>query len=327
VETETMTIPHQQPPFTKEAVRDALDRIMECGLGIVMPCAVSNDHLMGLAKLRGEADKGLDYAKKRELDTAIESIQYVNSQKSTMNVNLQDFMGADLDYLQRFCRETAKAGVNIIELDDISGPCHPAAYNYCTRKAREAAPDARFGIHVHNDFALGLAGVMASIEAGAEVVTCGMNGYGERAGHCDTAQIAIVCEFLYGLDTGLRLEKLTETARLTADLLRQTIPKDRPVVGENAYSHLHDWHWEFPDQPWAVCALRPEVVGNKENVLIGEWSGPYGLMTKAKQLGLNLPFKKTYDVLAKARDWMRWHKRPFTDDEFRTLLESTLGGK
>ena len=116
-----------------------------------------------------------------------------------------------------------------------------------------------------------------------------------------------------------------ETARLVADLLRQPIPKDRPVVGENAYSHLHDWHWQFPEEQWAVCALLPKVVGNKENVLIGEWSGPYGLMEQARRLGFKLPFEKTADVLAKARVWMRWHKRPFTDDEFRSILESVLG--
>ena len=176
------------------------------------------------------------------------------------------------------------------------------------------------GIHVHNDFALALPGVLGALEAGAEVLDCGVNAYGERAGHCDLAQLAAILEFLYGFDTGIKLDRLTETAKLVADIMKQPMPKWSPITGDNAFSHLPDWRWQHQEFPWSVAALLPEVVGNSTRAIFGHQVGPYGLKVKAKELGITIPEEKLPRLAEILAEKMRWSKRPVTDLEFRSFV-------
>lgn len=324
METETMTAAHQMPPFTREVVRKAIDQALECNLGVVLCLALSNDLLLATAKGRGQKDKSLSYLKKQEIEIGVEAVQYARNQGIAINVNLQDFLRCDWDHMEEFCRELAKAGVGVIILDDIAGPALPAVYKYGVRKAKKAAPNARLGIHVHNDYALALPAVLAAFEGGCEVLTCGINAYGERAGHADLASLAIDLEFLYGYDTGIHLEKLVETSTLISDIMRQALPKSAPIVGKNAFSHIHDWHWQFPEFPWAVASLAPEVVGNQTNATLGQWSGPCGIRMKGKELGIDIPWEKVDAVRTAFREEMRWKKRPLTDDEIRKAVAAVL---
>ena len=47
---------------------------------------------------------------------------------------------------------------------------------------RKEFPDARVGIHTHNDSGVGVANALAAVEAGAVQVQGTINGYGERTG-------------------------------------------------------------------------------------------------------------------------------------------------
>lgn len=322
MKVEVFSAGHQAPPFTVKTMNDQIDRILETGAGLPdLPFALSDDLLKSVAYGAGQKDKSIDDLKKEEIEFAIEAVQHTKSQGAKINVNLQDFMRCDIGYMQNFCKELAKAGVNIITLDDITGPSLPSVYKYCTRKVKEVVPDVPLGIHVHNDFALGLPGVLGALEGGAEILDCGINGYGERAGHCELAQLVAILEFLYGYDTGIKLERLTETARLVSDIMRQPMPKWSSITGDNAFSHLADWHWQHQEFPWAVAALSPEVVGNSCRAIFGHQVGPYGLRVKAKELGINIPDEKLPRLATALTEKMRWSKRPVTDIEFRSIVE------
>ena len=165
-----------------------------------------------------------------------------------------------IGYMQTFCKELVQAGVNTITLDDITGTVPARCYKYCVGKVREAVPDAQLGIHVHNDFALALPGVLGALEAGAEVLDCGVNAYGERAGHCDLAQLAAILEFLYGFDTGIKLAQ--------ADRNRQAgcghhETAHAPTVADNRRQRVFapcGLALAAPGISRSVAALLPEVV-------------------------------------------------------------------
>jgi len=313
-----------RPTFTMESSKESIKKVVDLGFEVIIPFALATPRLKAVAAMHKLKDKKIESLKKREIDLAVELIQFTKSLGGKMNVNMQDFMRCELDYLEVFCRALSAAGIGVIVLDDIAGPSLPSVYKYCTARAKKAAPKATFGIHVHNDFALGLPGVLGAFEAGAEVLECGINGFGERGGHADTAQLAIILEFLYGYDTGIHLEKLTETSRVIADVLRQPLLSSHPVVGANAFSDVSDAHWTFPDNPWITASLEPEVVGNKRRPIFGERFGPFGLRIKAKELGINIPDSKIGVVTQGLREQMRWAKRPLTDDEVKAAMERGL---
>ena len=312
------------PRFTLESAKEEIKKVVDIGFEVIIPFALAPGRLKAVADLHGIKDESIESLKSREISLATELVQFTKSLGGAMNVNLQDFMRCEVDYLERFCRELSTAGVSVIVLDDIAGPALPTVYKYCTSRAKKAAPKAAFGIHVHNDFALGLPGVMGALEGGAEVLECGINGYGERGGHADLAQLAIILEFLYGYDTGLRLEKLTETAKVVADVLNQPLPRSAPVVGENAFSNVADTHWLFSHDPWITASLTPEVVGNKMRVLFGDFCGPVGLKKKARELGIDIPDERIRAVMRGLREQMNLAKTPLTDSEIRAIMERNL---
>jgi len=327
MEKETFCHGWQVPPFTIEAYYEVLDRIIDAGSVPDPPFALLEDMMLSVAKERGRDNMSIDDLKEEGLEIAVNSVHHAKSRGGAFNANLQDFMRCDMDYLRRFCRELEKAGVNVITLDDICNPALPAVYKYCAQVAKKAAPNTRFGVHVHQDFALALPGVLGALEGGVEVLDCGVNGYGERAGHAELAQLAIILEFLYGYDTGIKLERLTETARLFADIMRQPIPKFVPVTGENAYSHVADFHWARQGDFWAMNCLDPKVVGNTSRAIFGagyEQIGPFGLRMKAGELGMTIPDEKIGPLKLAMSEYMKWAKRPLTDIELREIFEKVL---
>jgi len=314
----------QAPPFTLEAMYGMIDRIIDAGSVPDLPFALGDGMLLSVARESGGSDKSLDDLKEQEISIAVEAVHHAKSRGGTLNANLQDFMRCDLDYMQRFCRELARAGVNIITLDDICNPALPSVFRYCARIAKKAVPDTPLGIHVHNDYAMALPGVLGALEGGVEVLDCGVNGYGERAGHAELAQLAVVLEFLYGFDTGIKLERLTETSRLFSDIMRQPVLKAVPITGENAFSHVADFHWARQGDFWAMNSLDSKVVGNVSRPVFGDQIGPWGLRMKAKEFGLTVPDEKIEDLENVMREYLRWAKRPLTDIEIRQIMEKVL---
>ncbi len=323
---EALAIAHQQiPPFNVESAKKDIDLCHECNVGVCQVLALSDDLIRGVNELRKEKrTRSLDDLKKEQIELTLESVQYAKKQGIPFNVNLQDFLRCSWAYLEEMCRELEKAGVGVITLDDIAGPALPSVYKYGVRKAKKAAPTATFGIHVHNDFGLALPGVLGALEGGCTVLDCGINGYGERAGHADLATLVAILEFLYGFDTGIRLDRLVETSTLVADIYRQTIPASAPMVGENAFSHCSDWHWQFPNYPWVLSALVPEVIGNRSRPIFGSYTGPFGVKMKAEELGLNIPDNEMRSVITALMEEMRWRRRPLSDLQFRDIVTRSL---
>lgn len=322
VRTEAMASSHQNPPtFNLQALFEAIKRAGECGFGVVICLATSADMLRACGLLRGQKDKSLDYLQNQELEWGVEAIRYAKSQKlSEVNVNFQDFLRADLDFLKRFSREVAKAGVETICMDDFGGGVGlPLLYKERFHAMKKVVPNTALGIHAHNTVGLAVASALAAFEGGCEVIDVGINGYGEGPGHVSLAETVFFLEFLYGYDTGIRLEKLRETAVFVADIMRQPLPKTTPLVGDNAAVFMHDKHHQSPEFPFLLLPFDPAVVGARSRVGFGEWAGPYGLKMKAASLGIRIPDDKIQPMIEALRQEMRWRKRAIADEEFVAL--------
>ena len=153
------------------------------------------------------------------------------------------------------------------------------------------------------------------------MVTAGVNAYGDGAGHVSLAETVYCLEYLYGIDTGVRVDRLRPAAVLIADLMRQKLPKMAPLVGDNAFVLIADKHHSFPEYPFLFCPIDPGLVGNRARPGFGERAGPFGLRIQATALGFSVPDDKIQPMLKAMEEHMRWHKRRITDVEFRQLAD------
>ncbi|MFC1929959.1 hypothetical protein ACFLW6_03760 [Chloroflexota bacterium] len=320
---EAMAASHQVPPFTKQAAMESLQRSLDCGVGYVLCSALSDDILTGIQDASGGAIKGnLEALRDREIDINVELVQYAKSQGRPMNVNLQDYLRCDFDFMERFVRALVENGVNIIILDDIIAPGPPLIYQYVTNWVHKRVPEARLGIHVHNDYGNAMNAVLGAVQGGAEVLTCGMNALGERAGHTDLGALVINLEYFYGFDTGIHTERLCEVSQAIADITKQPVPPAWPLTGAKAYSHVMDWHWQYQSHPYITTCVQPEAVGATPRAIFGEYPGHFGIRIRAEAVGITeeISDSKMEEVINGLRAEMMWRKRPITDNEFCQIV-------
>ena len=143
-----------------------------------------------------------------------------------------------LAWAQRF----ADLGVHGITLCDTTGMAYPTQVATLTRAARLRWPGTELTLHFHNTRGMGLANVLAAIDAGADRFDASFGGIGGcpyapgASGNVCTEEIAHALA-LMGYDTGVDLAALVETARRLPALLGHDIPSQIVKAGRRLDLH------------------------------------------------------------------------------------------
>jgi 2-isopropylmalate synthase len=194
----------------------------------------------------------------------------------------------DPAYALAVLRAAAAAGADTLVLCDTNGGSLPWQIEDAVAAAR-AAVDVPLGIHAHNDGGCAVANSLAALRAGAVHVQGTINGIGERCGNADLCAIVANLELKCGqavLPPG-HLSRLTEVARLVAEIANQAPPASAPYVGRSAFAHKAGVHVSaIRRDRGAYEHVAPDAVGNDRRVLVSELSGRGNLHYKADEYGL-----------------------------------------
>jgi 2-isopropylmalate synthase len=180
-------------------------------------------------------------------------------------------------------RAAHEAGASRIILCDTNGGALPAQIVAGVQEARRALPDAKLGIHVHNDGGLATANTLAAIQAGCVQAHGTINGVGERCGNADLTQVIANCELKLGLrclpEGGLA--RLTEISRVVWERINRLGPDNQPYVGPAAFAHKGGVHVSAMQRNERTYEhVTPGSVGNRRRVLISELAGRSSLLAK-----------------------------------------------
>ncbi len=186
--------------------------------------------------------------------------------------------------------EAAKsAGADVLCLCDTNGGTLPGRLAEIVRVVRERF-DGVLGIHCHNDSEVAVANTLAAVEAGASHVQGTINGYGERCGNANLCSILPNLELKLGHTTigRDRLKSLTGLARFVAEMANLTVRRDQAYVGPSAFAHKGGIHVSAVMKDSSTYEhVQPDLVGNRQRVLLSDLSGRGNVAYKLKQLGLN----------------------------------------
>jgi isopropylmalate/homocitrate/citramalate synthase len=233
-----------------------------------------------------------------------------------------DATRADLAFLERVYRAAVEAGAAEVAVVDTLGAAAPEAAALLVDRVREwLGPEVPIHWHGHNDFGLATAAAVAAVRAGAGWVQGTINGMGERAGNADLGEVALALESLYGMTTGLRFERLVETAELVRELSGYELAPWKPGTGENLFvresgavaSQFHD--------PPAIEPFSAELVGADRRLVLGKKSGADSVRIRAEELGIDLSEEARAAVLAEVKRLGAEKRGLVTDEEFRAIVE------
>ena len=194
----------------------------------------------------------------------------------------------DREYALGTLEAARDAGADIVVLCDTNGGSMPDEVERITREviARVGMP---VGIHPHNDCGLGVANALAAVRAGAVQVQGTINGYGERVGNCNLTTAIPNLQLKMGVAVVPDLTRLRELSLFVDDLANASHNIRAPYVGSTAFAHKGGIHVNAVQKiARSYEHIRPEEVGNSQNILVSELSGQSNVLLKAESLGFKL---------------------------------------
>ncbi|HWQ33363.1 MAG TPA: citramalate synthase [Blastocatellia bacterium] len=199
-----------------------------------------------------------------------------------------DGFRASAEYALDTLNAAYKAGAETIILCDTNGGALPERIAEVVQIVRARFPEARIGIHAHNDGELAVANSLAAVEAGATQVQGTVNGIGERCGNANLCSIIPNIELKMNrrcLPDG-KLQMLTHTSRYISEVAN-LVPNDRAAfVGRSAFAHKGGIHVSAVMKAKETYEhINPELVGNETRVLVSDQSGVSNINFKAKDFG------------------------------------------
>ena len=179
--------------------------------------------------------------------------------------------------------------------------------------------------HSHNDFGLGVANSLAALEAGASAVSTTVNGIGERVGNAATEEVVLALRVLYGVDTGVKYEKLYELSQLVQKLSGVRLQPHKSVVGDGAFRHESGISVDgILELPWTGEAFAPEFVGQKRKIILGKKSGRNSIEHQLKGLGLSATPGQVDEILAAVKEESIRTKSPISPERFEEIAKRVL---
>lgn len=146
---------------------------------------------------------------------------------------------AVLDWCARYVEEMGADGVTLC---DTTGMAYPTQVARLTRAFKERWPNQELTLHFHNTRGMGLANVLAGIDAGAERFDASFGGIGGcpyapgATGNVCTEEIVHALE-LMDYDTGVDLEGLIAASQRLPGLLGHDIPSQLVKAGRRLDLH------------------------------------------------------------------------------------------
>jgi 2-isopropylmalate synthase len=198
-----------------------------------------------------------------------------------------DATRTDPEYLFEVIEATSAAGADWINIPDTCGVATPTRFGELISDVCAHA-DARVDVHTHDDFGLASANALAGFEAGAAQAQVSVNGIGERAGNAAYEEVVMAAESLYGVDTGIDTARITELSRLVEAASDIDTPGNKPVVGQNAFSHesgIHAAGVIENSDTFEPGVMTPEMVGASRELVLGKHTGTHSVRERLVEAG------------------------------------------
>src|SRR3984957_6239169 len=303
---------------------DDVKRAVDCGVaGIVMEVP-SSTHIIEYA---------YKWPLEKAIDLSIESTAYAHSQGLEIVFFPIDFSRAEMNWVLDLILRVANEGhMDALGLVDTFGGESSHAMQYLVGQVK-ARVNKGLEAHFHMDFGMGIANTIMALAEGVEVVHSTVLGLGERAGNVPIEETAMALLTLYGIDTGLKYDKLYGLARLVEQLSGHAVPSNRQVVGDSLFKIesgiIASWFENCgEDNPTELFPFHWDVVGQPPaKVVLGKGSGIDSIKAAFKDIGVQATEEEAMQVVVGVKEFSLEHKRLLTDAEFRSVVAKVLPNK
>jgi len=208
----------------------------------------------------------------------------------------EDASRTELEFLAQVVEVAIAAGATTVNIPDTVGYTVPDEFAELFRYLRKnvrGIEGVRLSVHCHDDLGMAVANSLTAVVAGARQIECTINGIGERAGNCSLEEVVMALKTraaFFNVVTEVNTSRLYPTSRLISSITGMPIPRNKAVVGENAFAHESGIHQHgMLKNPSTYEILRPEDVGlSRSHLVLGKHSGRHAFRERVQALGFEL---------------------------------------
>jgi 2-isopropylmalate synthase len=266
--------------MTKRAGRSAAN---DPSLAPVLDAAVDSICLVGKTSTY-QVRVALEISLEDNLDNIARSMEAIIAKGREPLFDAEHFFDgykADPDYALTCIKTAHEAGAKWLVLCDTNGGTMPEDVYRIVNDVKAKLPDARLGIHAHNDTEQAVAVSLAAIRAGVRQVQGTLNGLGERCGNANLCSLLpnlmLKEPFASQFETGVsheNLKQLTHVSRLLDEILNRSPNRYAAYVGASAFTHKGGLHVSaVAKDPETYEHVPPGAVGNKRTIPVSSQSG------------------------------------------------------
>jgi isopropylmalate/homocitrate/citramalate synthase len=318
-----LNLPSQIFAFSRCMVED-VKRALDTGVkGVVMEIP-SSQHLVDIA---------YRWPMEKAIETSIEATTFAHKNGLEVVFFPIDFSRAELNWVLDLITRVATQGhMDALALVDTFGVTSPHAMRYFVREVKKRI-NKRLECHFHQDFGCGVANTLMALAEGVEVMHTTVLGLGERAGNAPMEETVMALLTMYGVDIGLKYEKLTPLAELVARLTGAVVPTNKPVVGRQLYEVesgiIASW-WKNCGEANAteLFPVRWDVVGQKPaEVVMGKGSGIDSVKMWLEDIGVEATEEEAMKITQEIKLASLTAKRLLSKGEFAVIAKGVVASR
>ncbi len=238
----------------------------------------------------------LRMAKEEIIRSAVGAVKMARELVDDVEFSPEDASRTELAYLAEVVTAAIEAGATTVNIPDTVGYTVPGEFDELFRYLKRNVPgidDITLSVHCHNDLGMAVANSLAAVHAGARQIECTINGIGERAGNCSLEEVVMALRTraeYFDLHTGIETTRLYPTSRLVSSITGMHVPRNKAIVGENAFAHEAGIHQHGMLQHASTYEImRPADVGlSRSNLVLGKHSGRHAFRDRVRELGFEL---------------------------------------
>ena len=277
----------------------------------------------------------LRISKKANLEIIADSIAYMKGRVDEVIFDAEHFFdgyGSNPEFAVECLKAAQQGGADCIVLCDTNGGNLPGHIREAIA-GLEGSIKTPLGIHCHNDGELAVANTMTAVEMGVRHVQGTMNGFGERCGNLNLCSLIPNLQLKMGKSCidPKQLKKLREASHFFYELANIMPYKHQPYVGDSAFAHKGGLHVSgILKNRETYEHIDPDLVGNRQRVLVSDLAGRSNILYKAKDYGIELTGDdyRVNKILRRIKDLeSQGYEFEAAEASFELLIQASLGRK
>jgi 2-isopropylmalate synthase len=277
----------------------------------------------------------LRISQKANLELIADSIAYMKKRVPEVMFDAEHFFDgfrANPEYALECLKAAQDGGADWIVLCETNGGRLPGEVRDAINHVNQVIKTP-LGIHCHNDGELAVANTLAGVETGATQVQGTINGFGERCGNVNLISVIANLQLKMGKKcvTPAQLKKLRDVSQLFYELANIQPNKRQAYVGDSAFAHKGGLHVSGVLKNRETYEhIDPELVGNRQRVLVSDLSGRSNIVYKGKEYGIDMNDQTdaVRNILKRTKELEgQGYEFQAAEASFELLIQEALGKK